>query len=47
MDPDEVEAETAEHAILKVIGDHPQHLPESIYAAWPKDDPRQVVKFTV
>jgi hypothetical protein len=47
MDPDEVEADTAEHAILKVMTDHPQHLPESIYAAWPKDEPDQIVKITV
>jgi hypothetical protein len=45
--PDEVEADTAEHAVVKVMGDHPHHLPESVYAAWPKDQPNQVVKFTI
>jgi DNA-binding transcriptional LysR family regulator len=44
---DEVEADTAEHAVVRVMKDHPQHLPETVYAAWPKDRPNEVVKFRV
>jgi hypothetical protein len=47
MEPDEVEADTAEHAVEQVMAENPQHLPETVYEAWPEGRPSHAVKFTV
>lgn len=44
---DPVEATTAEHAIAKVATQRSNCEPGTIFEAWPKDEPEQVVKFTV
>jgi hypothetical protein len=44
---DPVEATTAEHAIAKVATRLPDPKPGTVFEAWPKDQPAQVVKFTV
>jgi hypothetical protein len=44
---DPVEAPTAEHAIAKVANERDRCDPGTVFEAWPKDQPRQVVKFTI
>ena len=44
---DPVEAPTAEHAIAKVAKARPRWVPGTVFEAWPKDQPAQVVKFTI
>lgn len=44
---DSVEATTAEHAIAKVTTQRLDCEPGTVFEAWPKDQPAQVVKFTV
>jgi len=44
---DQVEAPTAEHAIAKVLNARKRCLPGTVFEAWPKEQPTQVVKFTM
>jgi hypothetical protein len=44
---DPVEAPTAEHAIAKVANARKRSEPGTVFEAWPKDQPSQVVKFTI
>jgi len=44
---DPVEAPTAEHAIAKVANARERCLPGTVFEAWPKEQPTQVVKFTI
>jgi hypothetical protein len=44
---DPVEAPTVEHAIAKVVKARPRWVRGTVFEAWPKDQPTQVVKFTI
>ncbi len=44
---DPIEAPTAEHAIAKVATHRLKFEPGTVFEAWPKDEPEQVVKFTI
>lgn len=44
---DPVEAPSAEHAIAKVAAPRRSYEAGTVFEAWPKDEPRQVVKFTI